>query len=149
MHITRKTSTIIAAIAIILVITTVTALLTSPYLISTSGTFKKSLNLEIYVDSGGAQPISAIGWGDMEPGDFSNITVYCEVTGNTPATLSFVTGNHLPTNSSQYLILTWDDDGSVLQPGVIRPVIFSLSLSQTVIGITAFSFDITVQATEV
>jgi hypothetical protein len=52
--------------------------------------------------------------------------------------------NWNPSNASDYISLSWDYGGQLVNPGELIPVIFTLSISESVEGITSFSFDITI-----
>jgi len=52
------------------------------------------------------------------------------------------TTNWDPTNASDYISLTWDYGGQLVNPDEIIPVVLTLAISGNVTGITGFSFDI-------
>jgi hypothetical protein len=52
--------------------------------------------------------------------------------------------NWNPLNASDYISLSWDYGGQLVNTGELIPVIFTLSISDSVEGITSFSFDITI-----
>jgi hypothetical protein len=55
-------------------------------------------------------------------------------------------GNFNPASGSTYLACTWNCNGS-LSPGQVVPVVFTLVVSNTITGISAFSFDVSVVGT--
>ena len=51
--------------------------------------------------------------------------------------------------AEQYLALTWDYGGETVELGQVVPVKLTLQVSPSTIGVTDFSFDIIVTATEI
>jgi len=54
------------------------------------------------------------------------------------------TENWYPSNAADYISLSWDYGGQLVNPDELIPVIFTLSISGSVEGITSFSFDIVI-----
>jgi hypothetical protein len=75
-----------------------------------------------------------------------NRTVYIRNEGNTAATLSMATSNWNPSNASDYMTLNWDYEGQALNANEVIEVKLTLSVSASIVGITSFSFDITIAA---
>jgi hypothetical protein len=98
----------------------------------------------VYWDSECIDPVASIDWGMIEPGAIKNVTVYVRNEGNTTATISLSTENWNPANASNYMNLTWDYTGQVIDVGEVVQVTLSLSVSNTIEGITNFSFDIVI-----
>lgn len=111
----------------------------------------KGINVEVYTDSSGTTILDAIDWDWVEPGESYNYTIYVKQTANYPwVTLSMWTDNWVPSSTSDYITVTWDSEGLVInkfdQP---EPCIITLSVNATVIeaGIQDFSFEITIEGT--
>ena len=98
----------------------------------------------VYWDSECSSQVSSIGWGMIEPGSTENRMVYVRNEGDTIATISLSTENWSPASASNYMNLTWDYAGQVIDVGEVVQVTLSLSVSDTIEGITNFSFDITI-----
>lgn len=123
--------------------------LSSTWQIGSHGTIK-SVGLEIYSDAGGNTFLTSIDWGRVDAGGSAEQQAYCMLVGNTPATLSFVTIDYVPPLAEQYMDLTWDYSGAILQPDTIYPLKFILTIASNVEDseIESFSFDIYITATE-
>jgi hypothetical protein len=67
-------------------------------------------------------------------------------TSSVSVTVSLAVGNFVPASGIGYLVCTWDYSGASVAPNELVPVVFILSVANTVTGITAFSFDISVTA---
>ena len=91
---------------------------------------------------------SSIDWGLIEPNSTTIQNVTFINTGNTPVNLTFYTQNWVPSNASQYLTLTWNYNDTILNPTESYTVEFSLFVHPDISGITSFSFEIVVVATE-
>lgn len=110
-----------------------------------SGTIKL-IGLEAYGNPEGTQVISSVNWGELTPGGVSQVVLYLKSTSTAPATLTLSTEAWDPPTAGAYITLEWDYDGSALQPGEIRGVLFTLRVSESVIGITSFAFDFVIVA---
>jgi hypothetical protein len=108
--------------------------------ISTHGNIK-AVGVAFYSDSLGVSATSQINWGTLEPGQSVNITLYMKSTSNVAVSCSMAVGNFNPPSGSTYLACTWNYNGS-LSPGQLVPVVFTLVVANTITGITAFSFDV-------
>jgi hypothetical protein len=86
--------------------------------------------------------VGSINWGDIEPGDSSNITVYVKNLGQTSVTLQLDSQNWSPSEAQNYLTLDWNYDGSILDPEAVQPIQIILTVSPNIIDITNFSFEI-------
>jgi hypothetical protein len=113
--------------------------------ISTHGNIK-AVGVAFYSDSLGAIASSQINWGTLEPGQTVNVTLFMKSTSNVPVFVSMAVGNFNPPSGSTYLACTWNYSGT-LNPGQLVPVVFTLTVANTITGITAFSFDISVVGT--
>ncbi len=102
----------------------------------------KAIGVGVYWNSDGTNEVTSINWGILEPGSSTNRTCYIQNEGNSASTLSMNTTNWDPTNASDYISLTWDYDGQLVNPDEIIPVVLTLAISGSVTGITGFSFDI-------
>ena len=103
-----------------------------------------AIGVGIYWEENCTSEVSTIDWGMLEPGTSKNVTVYIHNEGNTASTLSMETSGWTPSNASDYMTLSWDYDSSPIDPEDVLPVVFTLSVSASIEGVTSFSFDITV-----
>ena len=88
--------------------------------------------------------VTEIDWGLVEPGYHVNATIYLRNEGNAPITLSLHTENWSPSNASNYITLSWDYAGQMVDPGAVVKVVLTLAISSHVMGITNFTFDIVI-----
>lgn len=91
---------------------------------------------------------TTIDWGQILVGTSVTRTLQIRCI-NADGTISFETGNY--TAAEQYLTLTWNYTGQVLQPDTWTPVSFTLSVDNSYSGNgdINFSFDLTISATDV
>lgn len=107
----------------------------------------KAIGVEVYSDASCTTKLTAIDWGVLDPGASKNATAYVRNEGNSAITMSMSSANWNPSNSSQYLTLTWDYSGRSIAPKETLKVVFRLAVSSSISGITDFSFDITIVGT--
>lgn len=113
--------------------------------VSNSGSIK-AIGVDVYWDQACTNPVSSVNWGIVNPGGNRNITVYIKNTGNSPVTLSMTASNWNPTEATNYMALTWNYAGQTLNANDVTQVMFTLTVSASITGITNFSFDITIAA---
>ena len=102
----------------------------------------KAMGVGVYWDSECSSRVASINWGMVEPGSTSDVTIYVKNEGNAAETLSSTTENWRPPIASTYMSLSWDYGGQVVEVGEVVQVTLSLSVSETIDGITSFGFDI-------
>jgi hypothetical protein len=107
-----------------------------------------SVQLGVYSDSGCTTALSSVSWGTLDPGSTATATAYLKNEGNVPVTLSIQAGNWNPASAQSYFTLTWNRNGYVLAVGASVQAVLSLAVSSSISGITSFSFDITITATQ-
>lgn len=107
-----------------------------------------SVQLGIYSDSACQTVLSSVTWGTLDPGGASSQTIYLRNEGNVPVTLSMSAGNWTPSSVQSYFTLTWNRSGYVLAVGSVVQAVLTLNVSASISGITSFSFDITISASQ-
>ena len=107
-----------------------------------------TINLKAYQDSQCLIPLTSINWGILSPSSNRSYTAYLLNYGNVNTTLSMKTQNWNPENATNYLTLTWDAEGKILEPNKPLEVMFTLMVSSDIEGITDFSFEILITALE-
>ncbi len=107
-----------------------------------------SLNIAVYSDSACTVKLSSIDWGSLSPGQTKTVTCYVKSMSTVNSTLSLSTGSWNPSSTSTYVTLSWDHAGYKIKPNEVLTVIFTLTVSQSITGISTFSFTITITATE-
>lgn len=111
--------------------------------VSNAGTVE-AVGVGVYLDSECTGNLSSINWGVLEPGSSKNFTCYIRNELSSVSTLSMYTSFWEPPNASDYLTLTWDYGGQAINPDDVIRVTFTLSVDASIVGITIFSFDITI-----
>lgn len=147
----KKKETILTGAIIIIAIYTLTVTLVSQAFpavestktLSSSGTIV-TVGVGVYTSPSCSTPVTAIPWGALEPGESQNFVCYIRNEGSTPTTLSMYTSNWSPSAASNYLSLSWDYAGETINPDAVIQVTFTLTVSESITGITTFSFDITI-----
>jgi len=102
----------------------------------------KAMGVGVYWDIGCSNTVTSVNWGTVAPGSMNDVTVYIKNEGNAAETLSSTAENWSPPTASIYMSLTWDYAGQVIGVGEVVQVTLSLTVSDTIEGITSFSFDI-------
>lgn len=92
--------------------------------------------------------VSSLVWGVLSPGQSKSLGVLVANIGSLDAVLSVKTQNWQPLEAEQFLNLTWDQEGLVIGPGKSVAASVSLKVSPWIWNITAFSFDIVINAEE-
>lgn len=124
----------------------VASLFASRVIPGNSGTVK-AVGVGVYWDQACTQNVTSINWGLVEPGSSENVTVYIRNEGNAPATFSMSTSGWNPAEAATYITLRWDYNGQTVSKQAVIAVKFTLSVSSDIVGITDFSHDIIVTAT--
>jgi len=146
-----KSERIVATATLALIVYTLALALTGQVMsaiqanrtISNAGAVK-AIGVGVYWNPDGTNMVTSINWGTIEPGSSTNRTCYIQNEGNSASTLSMNATNWNPSNASDYISLSWDYGGQLVNPDELIQVIFTLSISDSVEGITSFSFDITI-----
>jgi hypothetical protein len=96
----------------------------------------------VYSDRGCSVAIAFLDWGTLEPGSMSNNTVYIRNEGNHASTLYLDVANWNPISAANYMIVSWNYDGRILNSQQNVEVKLTLSVSQEIGNISSFSFDL-------
>jgi hypothetical protein len=104
--------------------------------------------IEIKTDSNVAVElnVSSLNWGVLEPGQNKSLGLLISNTGNVVAQLIVKTQKWEPREAEQFLNLTWDLGYSALDVGNNVAVTLTLHVSPMIKNITAFSFEIVINA---
>ena len=106
-----------------------------------------TIGVGVYSDAGCNTPLNSIPWGTLEPGESQNIICYIRNEGSSASTLTMYASNWSPSNSENYLDLTWNYAGQNMDPNEVRQINFTLTVDSNIEGISNFSFDITIVGT--
>jgi hypothetical protein len=102
------------------------------------------IEIDIYSDSGCTQFSSNVDWGEIMAGSTIARIVYVKNNGDYEVALGLSTENWNPFEAMADITLDWNYDGTYLEIGEVRQVIFSLSVDSGIGSISSFSFDIVV-----
>lgn len=104
----------------------------------------EAIGVGVFWDANSTSEVSSINWGIIEPDSSENVTVYIRNEGNSAVNLTMYVSNWNPSNASNYMVLSWDYAGQVIDAGEVLQVTFNLAVSTEIQGITSFSFDIVI-----
>ena len=102
------------------------------------------IEIDVYSDSGCTQLVSNVDWGEILAGSTITRIVYVKNNGDYEVALGLSTENWSPVEAMADITLDWDYNGTFLEVGEVRQVIFSLSIDSGIGGISSFSFDIVI-----
>ncbi len=114
--------------------------------VSSTGTIL-TIGVGVYVDAICNTPLTSIPWGILEPGQSQDIVCFIKNEGSEESTLSMYTSNWNPSNTENYLDLSWDYSGMAINAGSVAQVTFTLDVDSAIQDISTFSFDITIVGT--
>ena len=142
-----STGAMIALAATSIFLTLVTAGIISTQTIPSNGTVA-TVNVGVYTNSLCTQNCTSIDWGTLYPSNSTIRTLYVKNTGTVPITLTMTTNTWGPIDATNYLTLSWDQEGTVLNPGVSVPANLALSADSDAGSLEDFSFNIVITGAE-
>lgn len=98
----------------------------------------------VYEDFNCTFPLTTIDWGVLEPGTTKRFLAYLRNESNVPISLNMTIQNWIPSEAKSYISVSWDHEGVSLEANLVIAVVFTLSVSSDVSGITNFSFEIVI-----
>lgn len=101
----------------------------------------------LYLDQQCANVVSSVDFGLLEPGSSMDFTFYLKNEGNTDLSLNLTSRNWFPVEASEYMSLTWDQEGQQISPNQIIIGTIKLSVSPDIQDISSYSLTITINAT--
>jgi hypothetical protein len=146
----KKTANIATILAVLLatgLTLTTAAVLSGSQNVDLDGTIT-AVNVQIYSDAACTQPISTIHVGALNPGSTFTKSIYVKNNGNIPVTLTMTTNNWNPTSASSYLTLSWNRQNYVLNQGLSREAILTLTVASDTGELENFSFSATITGTQ-
>lgn len=108
-----------------------------------------TINVGAYTNSQCTTNCTSINWSTVAPGNTTTKTIYIKNTGTTSVSLSLTSSNWSPTNAGSFITLSWNKEDSILAPGNSTAATLSLYVSQSITGITTFSFTVVIIGTQV
>jgi hypothetical protein len=131
------------AVVVVLMMTSVLALIQSNTSFTNSG-IVGTVNVGVYSNTACTQTVSSIAWGTMNPGTSTVQTVYVKNLGSVTMTLNMTSNSWTPSNSPTYMSLTWNAENASVAAGSSVQANFTLTISPSITGISAFSFNIVI-----
>ena len=104
----------------------------------------KVVGVGVYKDVNFTVSVTEIDWGIVEPGENKSFSAYIKNESNVPITLTMYTEDWNPVNSSSFVSLSWDYDGSEIPVDGSIPVTLVLNVDPATAGISSFSFTIVI-----
>lgn len=143
-----STAALFTFTAILAVLTVTTAgLLSVSHSISSTGSIT-AINVGVYSNSACTHELTLIEWGTISPGNSETRIIYLKNTGNAQITLSMASANWNPANANGPITVTWNKGGDTLDVGQVATATLTLSVAESISGVTNFSFNITITGTE-
>lgn len=141
---TQQAAAVVAAIFIVVIVVGVVVYQAN---IPSTGRIVAA-GVAFYSDSAATVPVTSITWGTVNIGGTYATNLYCKNTQDTNVTLTMKTGNWTPAVASGYLRATWNYTGAVLLVGGVIPIQFQLKVLTNATGVSNFSFNYYVNATQ-
>jgi len=104
----------------------------------------KTVGVGVYEDPVCTVSVIQIDWGVVEPGDTAAFDAYIKNESNVPITLTMYAEDWNPVNSSNFVSLSWNYDGSEIPVDGSIPVTLVLNVDPATVGISSFSFTIVI-----
>jgi len=136
----------IIIIAVVGLVATGISALVATQRVSTSGNIN-AVGVGVYSNSNCTTVLTNIPWGALNPGGTATQTMYVKNTGNMQETLNMTTSAWNPPSASNYITVSWNQQGSVLAANQVVTAVLTLTVSSSISGITAFLFNITIAGT--
>ena len=105
------------------------------------------IGIGVYWDFNCSDPISSVDWGSMKPGSSKNMIIFVRNEGNESVTLSIATSNWNPPEAANFVHLTWNYTGEIVEESGVLSVTLSLHVDVGIKGISAIAFDAILVAT--
>ena len=88
--------------------------------------------------------LTYIDWERLEPGENKSFICYVKNEGTTLQTFSLATENWDPPSASEWISLSWNREGTILDVEESKVANLTLTVSPLITNITTFSFDIVI-----
>ena len=91
----------------------------------------RTIGVEIYWDQNSENRTESINWSDVWLGSSKNVTLYIRSVSNYKITLDLQVTNWSPSILSEYASLSWDYNGTTINPNEIIEVTLTLSIPKS------------------
>ncbi len=129
-------------IPFLLIMSTVGSVITASQLVIRGRGSFKTIGIRAYWYPALTENVTEIDWGVVENGSSVDVTFYLKSSSNVPSTLNLTTDNYVPQEANESLTLTWDYDGSPLNPMDVIQVTLTLAAHARSEELMDFAFDI-------
>jgi len=96
----------------------------------------------VYWDANCENIVYSLDWGNLFPGAIRKFEIYLRNESNESIILNLLTENWSPITAAQDISISWDYHGSPIYENQVIVTELALSVSNEIIGVTSFSFDI-------
>jgi hypothetical protein len=103
-----------------------------------------AIEIDVYTDAACTQIMSVVDWGQITAGGSSQAGAYVRNNGQTNVVIALQTENWSSQTAYNYMSVSWDYDGSVIEPGEVVHVNLILSVDANCPGLSSFGFDIVI-----
>lgn len=103
-----------------------------------------AVNVGVYSDSACTLNLTTIDWGSVYPGGSVSRVIYVKDAGDVPLTLNMNAAGWNPPAAAGQITVAWDRDGFVVGVGQSIAATLTLSVSQSISGVTSFSVNIVI-----
>jgi uncharacterized protein YcnI len=135
------------ALAGLMITLTAIAALSDSQTLPLNGTIS-TLNVDAYTDSACTVPCTSLSVGSISPGSSATQTIYIKNAGTVPMTLTMAISNWNPTTASNYLTVTWNRQGSVVNAGASVQAVITVTAAASTGTLTTFSCSVTITGAE-
>ena len=135
------------AAAVVVMITLVSAALVANQKVPNAGAVR-SIAVNVFWDAACTNTTSSIDWGYVDPGESKNLTIYVKNPGSVSEVVSMTTGNWSSSPAQSKISVSWNREGYALARGIVVGAVLTLSVDQTISGVTGFTFDMTITGTQ-
>jgi hypothetical protein len=91
--------------------------------------------------------LSQVDFGLLDAGSQKDFTFYLRNEGNTDIALSMTAKNWNPTEAANYMSLTWNREGQLMEPDQVMSCVLTLTVSPNIQDISSYDLTITITAT--
>ena len=103
-----------------------------------------AIEIDVYTDAGCTDIMTIVDWGEITAGGSSQVEVFVKNNGQTDVVVSLLTENWSSQTAYNYMSVSWDYGGSVIEPGEVINVNLVLSVDEYCPALTGFGFDIVI-----
>jgi hypothetical protein len=103
-----------------------------------------TIEIDVYSDPECTTIVSDVPWGEIESGESSDTQIFVKNNGDTSVVLSLSTENWSSSTAQNNMVLSWDYDGSLIQPYEVKAVTLTLNVDPDCPELSSFGFDIVI-----